>query len=170
MRKFWLIIYYGFATYLPKSTVPVLGRFSEWMRNLCAKGMLARCEGKVNLERGAYIGNGESIYVLGGEVGFGVNFTCHSRIVTINGDLMMGEDVLFQGDNHNISDLKQNENKDSLHIANKVWIGSRSIVLSGCKSIGNNVIIGAGSVVTHDIPDNVIVAGNPARIIKKREQ
>lgn len=169
MRKFWLIIYYGFATYLPKSTSPYFGKFAKWLRFQCAKHVFAEYKGDdVNLERGAYIGNGKNIYVLGGEVGFGVNFACHSRIVTINGDLMMGEDVLLQGDNHNISDLKQNKNKDPLHIANRVWIGSRSIILSGCKSIGNNVIIGAGSVVTHDIPDNVIVAGNPARIIKKR--
>lgn len=170
MRYFWLCLYYGFAQYLPKSTVPMLGRFSEWLRKLCAKGMFARCGGKVNLERRAYIGNGKCIFVLGGEVGFGVNFACHNRIVTVTGDLMMGEDVLFQGDNHNISDLQQNENKDPLYIGNRVWIGSRSIILSGCKTIGNNVIIGAGSVVTHDIPDNVFVAGNPARIIKKREQ
>lgn len=44
-------------------------------------------------------------------------------------------------------------------------IGVRSIILPGI-SIGNNVIVGAGSVVTKDVPDNSIVAGNPAKIIR----
>lgn len=49
-------------------------------------------------------------------------------------------------------------------IGNNVFIGANSIILPNVK-IGNNVIIGAGSVVTKDIPDNVVVAGNPAKII-----
>ena len=44
-------------------------------------------------------------------------------------------------------------------------IGIASIILPGVH-IGNEVIVGAGSVVTHDVPDNCVVAGNPARIIK----
>jgi len=45
------------------------------------------------------------------------------------------------------------------------FIGTRSIILPGVK-IGNEVVIGSGSVVTKDVPSNCIVAGNPARIIK----
>lgn len=51
-------------------------------------------------------------------------------------------------------------------IGDNVWIGGRSIINPGV-TIGNNVVIGSGSVVTKDIPDNVIAAGNPARIIKQ---
>lgn len=47
-----------------------------------------------------------------------------------------------------------------------VWIGGGSIILPGV-TIGNQSIIGAGSVVTKDVPDHVIVAGNPAKIIRK---
>lgn len=53
-----------------------------------------------------------------------------------------------------------------VHIGNDVWIGGSSIILPGV-TIGNNVIVAAGSIVTKDIPDNVIVAGNPAKIIKE---
>ena len=50
-------------------------------------------------------------------------------------------------------------------IGDNVFIGVRSIILMGTK-IGSNVIIGAGSVVSGEIPDNVVVAGNPARVIR----
>ncbi|MTT30767.1 acetyltransferase [Terrilactibacillus sp. BCM23-1] len=51
-------------------------------------------------------------------------------------------------------------------IGNNVWIGGKSIINPGV-TIGDNVVIGSGSVVIKDIPDNVVVAGNPARIIRK---
>lgn len=53
-------------------------------------------------------------------------------------------------------------------IGDDVWIGGGAIILPGV-TIGNNTIIGAGSVVTKDIPDNVIAVGNPCRIIGKNE-
>lgn len=51
-------------------------------------------------------------------------------------------------------------------IGDNVWIGGSCCVLPGVK-IGNNVVIGAGSVVTKDIPDNVCAAGNPCRVIRE---
>lgn len=53
------------------------------------------------------------------------------------------------------------------HIGSDVWIGANSIIKSGI-NIGNGVIIGAGSVVTHDVPDFEIWAGCPAKKIKDR--
>jgi maltose O-acetyltransferase len=50
-------------------------------------------------------------------------------------------------------------------IGDDCWIGGKVVILPGIK-IGNNVVIGAGSVVTKDVPDNVVVAGNPAKKIK----
>ncbi len=52
-----------------------------------------------------------------------------------------------------------------VQIGKKTFIGACSVILPGVK-IGNNVIIGAGSVVTHDIPDNSLAVGNPARVIE----
>lgn len=53
-----------------------------------------------------------------------------------------------------------------IKIGNNVWIGGNVCVLPGV-TIGDNVVIGAGSVVTKDIPANCLVAGNPGKIIKK---
>ena len=54
-------------------------------------------------------------------------------------------------------------------IGDDVWIGCNSIILKGV-TIGNGSIVAAGSVVTKDVPENVMVAGNPARIIKTLTQ
>lgn len=54
-------------------------------------------------------------------------------------------------------------------IKNNVWIGGNAVILPGV-CIGNNVVVAAGSVVTKDVPDNVVVAGVPAKIIKIIEQ
>lgn len=56
----------------------------------------------------------------------------------------------------------------SLKIGHGVWFGSNSVVLSGCKTIGNGAVIGAGAVVTHDVPPYAIVVGNPAKILRYR--
>lgn len=174
MRKFWLIIYYCFARHLPKSTRP-LGKFAKWLRFQCAKHMFAECKGKdVNLEQGAYVGSGHNIHILG-DAGIGRNFACHNRILTIHGNLLMGEDVLFLGGGHKFDNPdvligSEGDYPDTpLEIGLDVWIGSRTIVLPGCTRIGAHSIIGAGSVVTHDVPDYAIVAGNPAKIIRMRK-
>ena len=56
--------------------------------------------------------------------------------------------------------------KKAITIGNDVFIGSRSIICKGVK-IGNRAIVGAGSVVTCDIPDDEIWAGNPANFVRK---
>lgn len=55
-----------------------------------------------------------------------------------------------------------------LSIGNDVWIGSRTTILPGCKRIGDGAIIGANSVVTKDVDDFAIVAGNPAKEFRRR--
>ena len=51
------------------------------------------------------------------------------------------------------------------HIGRDVWIGMRAVILPQCRRIGAGAIIGAGAVVTKDVPAGAIVAGNPARIL-----
>ncbi|EKO3847438.1 sugar O-acetyltransferase [Vibrio harveyi] len=53
-----------------------------------------------------------------------------------------------------------------VHIGNNVWIGANSVVLPGV-TIGENSVIGAGSVVTKDIPANVVAVGNPCRVLRE---
>lgn len=54
-----------------------------------------------------------------------------------------------------------------IHVGDMAWIGARAIVLPGTM-IGTGAVVAAGSVVTHDVPDWTVVAGNPAHEIKKR--
>lgn len=136
--------------------------------------MFAESHGFVTLEQGAYVGSGRDFRVLGG-CGIGKDFVCHCRIVTICGGLLMGENVLFQGGGHAFADPSLpigsagNLPKTPLTIGHDVWIGSRAIIAPGCKKIGAHSIIGAGAVVTHDVPEYAIVAGNPARVIRMRK-
>lgn len=53
-----------------------------------------------------------------------------------------------------------------IRIGNKAWVGMNAIILKGV-SIGEGAVVGAGAVVTHDVPAWTVVAGNPARVVKK---
>ena len=53
-----------------------------------------------------------------------------------------------------------------MKIGDNVWIGGSAVIVPGV-TIGNNVVVAAGAVVTKDVPDNVVVGGNPAKIIKE---
>ncbi|MCQ6563204.1 maltose acetyltransferase domain-containing protein [Paenibacillus mendelii] len=53
-------------------------------------------------------------------------------------------------------------------IGHNVWIGGRAVINPGV-SIGDNVVVASGAIVTKDVPDNVVVGGNPAKIIKQIE-
>lgn len=179
MKKLYLFMYYAFARYLPKSTKPVVGKISKRVRTNICRHLFRRDEShnaeKLNVEQGAYFGNG-SDFMVGKEVGLGKNFKSLNRIVTIDDYLMMGEDVLFLGGSHGFdrTDIPMghqgNGEKTPLHIAGDVWIGARVIVLPGCKRIGHGAIIGAGAVVTKDVPDWAVVGGNPAVVLKYRKE
>lgn len=67
--------------------------------------------------------------------------------------------------NVNIKDQRIEEKKTI--IENNVWIGAKATILSGIR-VGRGSIIGANSVVTHNVPENSVVGGVPARVIKKR--
>ena len=56
-----------------------------------------------------------------------------------------------------------------IKIGNHVWIGRRAMIFKGV-TIGDRSIVGAGAIVTHDVPPDVVVAGNPAKIVKKIAQ
>ena len=82
---------------------------------------------------------------------------------------------MFLGSGHSFDRLdipigqQESKEKTPLDISSDVWIGARAIILPGCKRIGHGAIIGAGSVVTKDVPDYAIMGGNPAKVIKYRK-
>jgi maltose O-acetyltransferase len=96
-----------------------------------------------------------------------------SSRISIGCDVMLAQDVMVIGGNHNIQlgntpMNKLGEGKQGpIIIGNDVWLGARSIVLTGV-TIGDGAVIGAGSVVTKSVPANAIAVGNPAKVIGVR--
>jgi len=174
MNSIALILYYGFARYLPKSVTPLVGKCSKAIRYLLCKRIFRSCGEKCNIETGVYFGTGKDIS-LGNKSGLGRRIKILNRVVSIGDYVMIGEDSLFIGNGHNYDKIdipigeQGSKEKTPLIIEDDVWIGMRVIILPGCKKIGKGVIVGAGSVVTKDIPDYAIVGGNPARIIRYRK-
>ena len=87
--------------------------------------------------------------------------------ITIDDEVMIAANVQLISNNH---DLEQRNviTCKPVHICRQVWIGAGATILPGV-TIGENAVVGAGSVVTHDVPPMTIVAGNPARTIKTIE-
>jgi acetyltransferase-like isoleucine patch superfamily enzyme len=70
--------------------------------------------------------------------------------------------------NHELDDFsKAMPSEGPIENGSNVWIGANCVILPSIK-IGNNVIVGAGSVVTKDIPSNSIAVGNPCKVIKEK--
>lgn len=91
--------------------------------------------------------------------------------VHIGNRVMLAPNIVISGLNHgyediNISPSNQPVTTQIITIKDDVWIGANSVITAGV-CIGKHAIVGAGSVVTKDIPDFCIAAGNPAKIIKK---
>lgn len=112
-----------------------------------------------------YTDCGKNIFV---GKGVFINSCCHFQDqggVYIGDDVQIGSQVVFATINHG---KKPEERKDnhpsSIQVGNKVWIGSHVTILPGV-SIGENSIVAAGAVVTHDVPPNSIVGGVPAKVI-----
>ena len=72
MKKLYLLIYYGFATHLPGSYMPVVGRMSNAMRVFCARRIFKKCGKITTIDRHAYFGNGSEIEI-GDYSGIGEN-------------------------------------------------------------------------------------------------
>lgn len=119
-----------------------------------------------------YCDYGENI-IIGDMVYF--NFNCvilDVMQVKIGNRTMLGPNVQIYTATHpmNFKERAQGlEFAKSVNIGNDVWIGGSAIICPGV-TIGNRTVIGAGSVVTKDLPSDVFAAGNPCKIIRKLEQ
>jgi acetyltransferase-like isoleucine patch superfamily enzyme len=84
---------------------------------------------------------------------------------------MFAQNIVLSGLNHGYQDItivprKQPLTKKMIIIEDEVWVGANSVIVAGI-TIGKHSVIGAGSVVTKDIPPFSVAIGNPARVIKQ---
>ncbi|GAA5422460.1 chorismate mutase [Tetragenococcus halophilus] len=91
--------------------------------------------------------------------------------ITIGDNCMLAPNVKLYTASHPLHPIKRKsglEDGKPITIGNDVWIGGGSVIIPGV-TLGDNVVVGAGSVVTKSYPDNVVIAGNPAKVIKTIE-
>ncbi|MBS4537259.1 sugar O-acetyltransferase [Clostridium sp. D2Q-11] len=91
------------------------------------------------------------------------------NIVEIGSNVMFGPNVQVYTATHPINPVERNSGKEMgypIKIGDNVWVGGGSIICPGV-TIGDNAVIAAGSVIIKDVPANVVVGGNPSRIIKE---
>lgn len=89
--------------------------------------------------------------------------------VYIGSDTLISEGVLIYSHSHGL-DPRSTAKGIEKRIGDRVWIGSRAIILEGCKYIGEDVIVGAGAVIAKDVPAGSVIVGNPGKVIKTRYQ
>lgn len=86
--------------------------------------------------------------------------------LNVHSSVNIAPGVKIISSNHDLNNLKKHVEGKAISIGSKVWIGANAVILPEV-NIGSGAIIGAGSVVTKDIPENVVACGNPAKVIKK---
>jgi acetyltransferase-like isoleucine patch superfamily enzyme len=91
---------------------------------------------------------------------------CFLEMVTIEDDVFVGPNVVFTDDPHPMNCPRYKECKGGAVVRRLARIGANSTILPGVE-IGENALVGAGSVVVDDVPAGAVVVGNPARLIKK---
>ena len=102
------------------------------------------------------------------------NFITAAFKITIGDNLLTGDNVLISDNSHGDTSMQDMsippiertlKSKGEVNIGNNVWIGANACILSGV-TIGDGAIIGANSVVTHDVPAYSVAVGVPAKVIK----
>lgn len=174
MRNLFFIIYYLIFYNLPSKKFPIIGKLSNSLRVWCCKRIFKSCGKNCTIERKAYFGSNNPIQI-GNNSGIGHHFHLQGASLTMGNDIIMAPFVTILGAGHKFDNTQipigrqGNNDRTHLTICDDVWIGRNVIILPGCKTIGKGAVIGAGAVVTHDVPEYAVVGGNPAKVIKYRK-
>jgi acetyltransferase-like isoleucine patch superfamily enzyme len=170
MKKIKLALYYLVVWNLPHSR---FAKLSNDFRKRYLKNILAQYGGgeKAYFENRVYIGDGSNI-----KIGRNcqINEQTFFQSCSIGDNVLIAPETIVLSKSHaydrfDIPIIDQGDMPDQpVTIKDNVWIGRRCIVLPGV-TIGENTVIGAGSIVTKSIPANVIAVGNPCKVLKIRE-
>lgn len=122
------------------------------------------------IEDFSVINNGVGDVHIGARTRIGIGNTVIGP-VQIDDDVIFAQHVTLSGLNHEYRDVhtpihKQPINTAKIHVKSGAWLAANCVITAGV-TIGKNSVVAAGSVVTKDVPDYAVVAGNPAKIIKQ---
>lgn len=169
-RTLALLIYYLVAVRFP--TQPVPGWRMGYALRRVLLGMIADDVGnRIIVKKNAYIGTGKGLRV-GDHSQLGENCRIGPDVI-IGSDVLMNPDVVIMTTSHAFENpeipirLQGASAIQPIHIGDDVWIGTRAVILPGV-TVGRGAIIGAGSIVTKDIPPYAIAGGSPAKVIRQR--
>lgn len=130
------------------------------------KGTVIRCSGNLKeIGVGFHLGNNSSLA--------DNCFVGATGGVYIGDDVIAGQNIRFHSSNHNFKEInnlirKQGITTKGIFVGNNCWIGAGSVFCDG-SAIGNGCVVAANAVITKEFPDNCVLGGNPAEIIKMRE-
>src|SRR5699024_4502575 len=143
----------------------------EEKRTKLLKDLLGLTGEEITMEPNIRFDYGYNTYV--GE-NFYANFDCTILDVCevrFGDNCMLGPSVQIYTATHPLRPMERNSGKEyakPIMVGNNVWIGGSAIINPGV-TIGDNVVIASGAVITKDVPDNVVVGGNPGKVIKEIE-
>lgn len=170
MRVVAYLLYNLFAKHLPRSyEFGIIGVLSKNMRNILCRIIIKGSPSTIFVERGADFGSGRNLTLKDHAcIGENARFIGEGKI-TIGRHAMMGPDVMIITSDHKMKKegFDGYVSKD-VEIDDYAWIGARVIILKGVK-IGKRAVVGAGSVVTKDIPDYAVAGGVPSKVLKYRD-
>ncbi|MDE5886266.1 MAG: acyltransferase [Muribaculaceae bacterium] len=173
-RLYFGLPFYFLSYYLPSPYLPIIGKFCSRIRSTILHFINPHISQKSTIGKRCYFGNPQNLHIVSGS-SIGNDFKMHNSFVIIDKNVMIASDVNIWGGGHYTSDtslpmISQGDiGKTSLIIEEDVWIGARTTILAKGQIIGKGSVIGAGSVITKEVPPYSILAGNPAKIIRKRK-
>lgn len=164
------LLYLAIAKHLPGG-LRQIGSVAFRIRRAVSRSLLRECEGTFGIARGVDFGNGACLVLRDhANIGAYSYIAPGGGLVTIGRHVMMGRECMILAQNHRyLEDTYDGEDKLDVLIDDYAWLGNRVIVLPGVR-VGKYAIVGAGAVVSRDVPDYGIAVGNPARVVKYRKK